>query len=96
MNQIPSMPAQAHAGPTTAAPQGHVGRAAHRVEDAALLSGRGSFADDVGVKPGTLHAAILRSPHATATCYSRLRASDDVREGVEAFHQKRKAEFNGS
>jgi 2-oxoglutaroyl-CoA hydrolase len=29
-------------------------------------------------------------------CYSRLRTSDDFREGVEAFHQKRKAEFKGS
>jgi 2-furoyl-CoA dehydrogenase large subunit len=36
------------------------------VEDAALLSGRGRFIDDLGVKPGTLHAAILRSPHAHA------------------------------
>lgn len=70
MNQIISMPAQAHAGPTVAEPQGHVGRAAHRVEDAALLSGRGSFTDDVGVKPGTLHAAILRSPHGHAEIVS--------------------------
>lgn len=28
-------------------------------------------------------------------CYSRLRSSDDFREGVEAFHQKRKAVFHG-
>ena len=37
-----------------------------RVEDAALLTGRGRFIDDLGVRPGTLHAAILRSPHAHA------------------------------
>jgi 2-oxoglutaroyl-CoA hydrolase len=29
-------------------------------------------------------------------CYSRLRTSDDFREGVEAFHGKRKAKFKGS
>ena len=41
-----------------------VGRAVERVEDAALLIGRGRFADDVGERPGTAHAAVLRSPHA--------------------------------
>ena len=55
LNQLTSLPVQ-----------GHVGRAATRVEDAALLTGRASFVDDAGVKPGTLHAAILRSPHGHA------------------------------
>ena len=40
-----------------------VGRSIERVEDAALLTGRGRFIDDLGVAAGTLHAAILRSPH---------------------------------
>src|SRR6266702_4295892 len=43
-----------------------VGRSIERVEDAGLLTGRGRFIDDLGVRPGTLYAAILRSPHAHA------------------------------
>jgi 2-furoyl-CoA dehydrogenase large subunit len=43
-----------------------VGRSVPRVEDAALLTGRGRYIDDLGVRPGTLQAAILRSPHAHA------------------------------
>src|SRR5215472_15322746 len=39
-----------------------------------------------------LEAAIELEGH----CYSRLRQSDDFREGVEAFHQKRKAAFRGT
>ena len=47
-----------------------VGRAVERVEDAVLLTGRGRFADDVGERPGTAHAAVLRSPHAHAEIVS--------------------------
>jgi aerobic carbon-monoxide dehydrogenase large subunit len=36
-----------------------------RLEDPALLSGRGRFVDDVKL-PGTLHACFVRSPHAHA------------------------------
>lgn len=43
-----------------------VGRSVERVEDAALLTGRGQYADDLGGKPGMLYAAIVRSPHAHA------------------------------
>ncbi len=40
-----------------------VGQSIERVEDAALLTGRGRYIDDLGVPPGTLHAAVLRSPY---------------------------------
>jgi 2-furoyl-CoA dehydrogenase large subunit len=35
-----------------------------RKEDPALLSGRGRYADDLPVSSGTLHAHVIRSPHA--------------------------------
>src|SRR5579863_5271929 len=47
-----------------------VGQSIARVEDSSLLTGRGRFMDDVGVHPGTLHAAFLRSPHAHADVVS--------------------------
>jgi 2-oxoglutaroyl-CoA hydrolase len=40
----------------------------------------------------TLSIAIELEGH----CYSRLRQSDDFREGVEAFHSKRPANFKGT
>ena len=47
-----------------------LGRSIPRVEDAALLAGRGRFIDDLGVPAGTLHAAFLRSPHPHADIVS--------------------------
>jgi 2-furoyl-CoA dehydrogenase large subunit len=40
-----------------------VGTSVERLEDAALLVGRGRFMDDIDPVPGTLEAAIVRSPH---------------------------------
>jgi aerobic carbon-monoxide dehydrogenase large subunit len=43
----------------------YVGRPLRRREDFRLLTGRGRYVDDI-TPPGTLHLAILRSPHAHA------------------------------
>jgi 2-furoyl-CoA dehydrogenase large subunit len=51
---------------TSTQPSKWTGQALERREDAALLTGSGHYADDIGVRPGTLHAAFLRSPHAHA------------------------------
>jgi 2-furoyl-CoA dehydrogenase large subunit len=47
------------------APPGHryVGAAVERIEDPRLLVGAGAFMDDLEPMPGTLEAAIVRSPH---------------------------------
>src|ERR1700683_2985890 len=59
-----------------------VGQSIPRVEDAALLTGTGRFIDDLGVRPGTLHAAILRSPHAHADIVSIEAAAASRARGV--------------
>ena len=47
----------------------YFGREVRRREDASHLKGYGCFTDDI-TPPGTLHAAILRSPHAHARILS--------------------------
>ncbi len=47
------------------APATHFGAREKRLEDAALLTGKGRFVDDIELA-GTLHAAFVRSPHAHA------------------------------
>jgi len=74
----------AAAAPTPAPPSPFVGQRLERLEDTALLSGRGSYADDVGVKPGTLQAAVLRSPHAHALLLSVDAAPALALKGVRA------------
>src|SRR5437868_13907438 len=55
-----------------------------RKEDPALLSGRGRFADDLPVPAGTLHAHVIRSPHAHARIIG-IEATDALaQEGVWA------------
>jgi 2-furoyl-CoA dehydrogenase large subunit len=56
---------------TTAPANGKlVGKSILRLENPALLRGRARFIDDLPVKPGTLYAAILRSPHPHAAIVS--------------------------
>src|SRR6195952_657485 len=77
---------QAHEAPAMhdQRPKRHVGQSVERFEDPAILTGRGRYGDDIGTKPGTLHAAILRSPHAHAELVS-LDTSNAVKaEGVRA------------
>jgi 2-furoyl-CoA dehydrogenase large subunit len=69
-----------------------------RKEDPALLSGRGRYADDLPVPVGTLHAHVVRSPHAHADIVSidasaalahdgvwAVLTGDDVRKMSEPF-----------
>src|SRR5947207_3886954 len=61
-----------------------VGQSVERVEDASLLTGRGRFIDDIGVPPGTLHAAVLRSPHPHAIIRAIDVAAARAARGVTA------------
>jgi carbon-monoxide dehydrogenase large subunit len=51
--------------PSPAAAARYAGARVHRVEDARLLTGRGTYVDDVSL-PGMLHACFVRSPFARA------------------------------
>lgn len=54
----------------------YAGSRINRVEDARLLTGRGTYADDITL-PGMLHACFVRSPHARAAI-----RGIDVREAL--------------
>jgi 2-furoyl-CoA dehydrogenase large subunit len=55
-----------------------------RKEDPALLSGRGRYADDLPVPAGTLHAHVIRSPHAHAKIVAIDAAAALAQDGVWA------------
>src|ERR1700751_6036060 len=82
MGEASGMNVNAATGAPTARPW--IGQSIPRVEDPALLSGRGRFIDDIGVRPGTLHAAILRSPHPHAKILSIDIAAARQAQGVVA------------
>ena len=70
-----------------------IGRSLDRFEDFPLLTGRGRYAGDLPVAAGTLHAAVLRSPHAHAEILaidaSRALAMPGVECGVTGEDARR-------
>ena len=62
----------------------YIGKPVERVEDGPLLKGQTRFTDDHPERPGTLHAAILRSPHAHADIISIDYSEALKRPGVSA------------
>jgi carbon-monoxide dehydrogenase large subunit len=65
----------------------------HRVEDARLLTGAGTFVDDV-VRPGMLHACFVRSPHPRARILGIDAAEALALDGVHAVFTA--ADLNGA
>ena len=65
------------------APSNHVGRAMRRKEDPRLITGRGSYVDDINIT-GQLWAAWVRSPEAHAKIVSIDTSAAKAREGVRA------------
>ena len=61
----------------------HFGARVARLEDPALLTGRGRYVDDM-MLPGTLHACFVRSPHAHARIKSIDAAAARAMPGVHA------------
>jgi carbon-monoxide dehydrogenase large subunit len=62
---------------------GFVGRRLRRKEDPRLITGRGTYVDDI-VLPGTLCAAVVRSPEAHARITSIDTSAAKERAGVDA------------
>ncbi|NKB20766.1 MAG: molybdopterin-dependent oxidoreductase [Alphaproteobacteria bacterium] len=64
----------------------YVGQSVERVEDSRLLTGRARFADHYPVPQGTLHGAVLRSPHASAEIVSIDVSKAEALPGVRAVY----------
>ncbi len=62
-----------------------IGERVRRIEDPALLRGRGQFVDDIRM-PGTLHAAFVRSPHPHARITGIDPAAASRLDGVRAVY----------
>ena len=61
----------------------YAGSRVHRVEDARLLTGAGTFVDDIS-RPGMLHACFVRSPHPRARIVRIDAAAARALPGVQA------------
>lgn len=70
---------------TTTAVTTTIGKSIPRIEDPALLCGRGRYLDDIRL-PGTLHAAFVRSPHAHALVRAIDTSAARTVRGVLAIH----------
>jgi carbon-monoxide dehydrogenase large subunit len=68
---------------TTAGSARYAGARVHRVEDARLLTGHGTFVDDISL-PGMLHACFVRSPFARARIEGIDTAEALALDGVHA------------
>src|SRR3954471_14513740 len=60
-----------------------VGKSIRKVEDPKFLRGRGGYIADL-VRPGTLHAALLRSPTRHARIVSIATSAAEAAPGVHA------------
>ena len=67
-----------------------MGQKVQRVEDQRFLRGQGRYVDDVAVGAGTLHAAVLRSPHA----HARI-VDIDVADGARRRGRARRVDLRG-
>ncbi|MBV8691781.1 MAG: xanthine dehydrogenase family protein molybdopterin-binding subunit, partial [Actinobacteria bacterium] len=70
-------------GPLGAGSTRYAGARVHRVEDARLLTGHGTFVDDVS-RPRMLHACFVRSPVARARILGIDASAALALPGVEA------------
>jgi carbon-monoxide dehydrogenase large subunit len=68
---------------TTAAPSTHIGKAMRRKEDPRLITGKGTYVDDINLT-GQLWAAWVRSPEAHAKITSIDASAAKARKGVHA------------
>ena len=66
-------------------PVRYVGRGMQRKEDHALITGRGTWTDDI-TPPGALHLAMVRSPHPHARIVAIDTTAARQADGVTAVH----------